>query len=205
MNAHRGELYMELGRSQEAVNILESVCVNLVVADLGNYVGLQNSLGAAYAYEKLGHYDKAMITFRKAHKLGEEWLGVGHIETLKFLANIAATHLRQGQNTEAQQIYQKIFNRRKTELGIGHPLTLTVLYNITQTYDSDGNKLKAVALSKELLELQLKHLGIDHMGTLLTQRGLGVLLTNMGKIARAFTFVSWKIGRSSWPEPSGCS
>jgi hypothetical protein len=61
-------------------------------------------------------------------------LGVEHPDTIRAMANLAATYQNLGKYTEAEKLEMQVLDARNRILGVEHPDTINAMANLASTY-----------------------------------------------------------------------
>ena len=81
-------------------------------------------------------------------EMTQKLLGAEHPDTLRSMANIAATYRNQGRWNEAEQLHMEM---RKKLLGAEHPDTLSSITNLAVTYRNQGRWNEAEQLEVQVM------------------------------------------------------
>lgn len=172
-----GSLYMELGQSQQALDLLTDVYSSAietfgVTHDIcGN---IQGSIGRAHRL--LGNYEQAEDFMILAVETLKKTVGAKHADTLgvmSVLANMYNTYLRR--YDQAKPIYLECLRLQVETLGTMHPSTLLTKSNLASLYCNIGEYSKGKAMLEECFEAQRQVLGADHPNTQITRANLNSL------------------------------
>jgi tetratricopeptide (TPR) repeat protein len=171
-----GIVYDGVGRSREAVDILEKVRDYRVQQhgreDPDTLKALSN-LGTAYI-----HLDRNQEAAKLFNELSEIYLrkfGPEHSGTLTTLHNLAVAYTGLNRVPEAIELFEQVVARRLKRFGPNHPDTLMTQGLLAKAYDAAGRTPEAVKLLEDVYDRQRKRDGADHLQTILVQSNLGGL------------------------------
>ncbi|KAK4246078.1 hypothetical protein C7999DRAFT_42471 [Corynascus novoguineensis] len=119
--------------------------------------------------------DKRTYEFRKK-KLGEK-----HPDTIKSMANLAATYHAQGRYKEAEKIKVVALALRRDVLGEKHPDTIWSTASLATTYHELGRSEEAEKINVEVLALQRDVLGEKHPDTIWSMGELAATYHELGR------------------------
>ncbi|KAJ7822753.1 hypothetical protein B0H13DRAFT_2291381 [Mycena leptocephala] len=126
--------------------------------------------------------------FREAESLEfmllEKWKqmhGTDHPDTLRAMANLAATYRKLGKYQEAEPLESIVLEKQKQLLGADHPDTLSAMSNLAATYRELGRYQEAEPLENIVLEKWKQLLGADHTDTLLAMANLAATYCELGR------------------------
>ncbi|KID96519.1 hypothetical protein MAJ_07455, partial [Metarhizium majus ARSEF 297] len=91
--------------------------------------------------------------------------GDDHPETLRSMANLAATYRGQGRLEEAEKLQMHVMGASKAKLGADHPDTLTSMDRLAFTWKSQGQDENALTLTKDCFRARHRVLGPEHQDT----------------------------------------
>ncbi|KAJ7857853.1 hypothetical protein B0H13DRAFT_2574097 [Mycena leptocephala] len=136
--------------------------------------------------------EQTTIKFREAESLDdmvlEKWKqmhGTDHPDTLRAMANLAATYRKLGRYQEAEPLESIVLEKRKQLLGADHTDTLLAMGNLADTYRKSGRYQEAERLESIVLEKQKQLLGADHPDTLLAMGNLAATYHKLGRYQEA--------------------
>ena len=125
------------------------------------------------AYEKFGWLLRDQRYFREAEivetqvlNARKRTLGGEHTDTLRAMANIAATYGRLNRYTEAEKLEMQILDIRNRILGAEHHDTIDAMKNVARTYRGLKKYAEAEKLSIKVLDARKKLLGSEHPDTI---------------------------------------
>jgi tetratricopeptide (TPR) repeat protein len=101
-----------------------------------------------------------------------------HPDTLRAMANLAATYGNQGRWDEAVVLEERVLEASKVAPGEQHPDTLTAMANLAVTYWNQGRWDEAVVLQERVLEARKVALGEQHPDTLTAVANLAFMKEN---------------------------
>ncbi|KAJ7614912.1 hypothetical protein FB45DRAFT_873781 [Roridomyces roridus] len=114
-----------------------------------------------------------------------ELLGEHHPNTLRAMANLAATYRKLGRYREAEPLEISVLKERQRLLGDNHPDTLLAMANLAATYWQLGRYREAEPLQVSVLKERQKLLGEDHPDTLLAMANLAITYQQLGRYREA--------------------
>ncbi|KAF5694437.1 hypothetical protein FDENT_1166 [Fusarium denticulatum] len=95
----------------------------------------------------------------RAWSLRQKVLGEKHPDTIKSMADLAATYHAQGRHDEDEKMAVKVLDFRRDVLGEKHPDTIASIASLAVTYHMQGRYNEAERLKHEALNLQREVLG----------------------------------------------
>jgi Tetratricopeptide repeat len=102
----------------------------------------------------------------KILQLRKEVLGEKHPNTIKSMADLAATYHQQGRSDEAEEIFINVLQLRKEMLGQKHPDTIRSMADLAATYHQQGRSDEDEEISIKILQLRKEVLGEKHPDTI---------------------------------------
>ncbi|KAE9399513.1 TPR-like protein, partial [Gymnopus androsaceus JB14] len=117
--------------------------------------------------------------------LCKQALGDHHPDTLRAMANLAATYRKLGKLEAAEKLEEEVLPLRKQVLGDHHPDTLMAMANLASTYWKLGKLEAAEKLEEEVLLLRKQVLGAHHPDTLSAMGNLASTYWALGKLEAA--------------------
>ncbi|KAI7762669.1 hypothetical protein LZL87_014290 [Fusarium oxysporum] len=102
----------------------------------------------------------------RAWGLRREVLGKKHPDTIRSMANLAATYHQQGRYDEDEEITVKVLELRREVLGKKHPDTISSMADLATAYHAQGRYDKALQLHQTALDLRRHVLGENHPDTM---------------------------------------
>ena len=132
----------------------------------------------AYANLRCGWWSK-MAELQRRH------LGVDHLAVATSLNNLALLYSNQGQNAQAEPLYQEALAIQEKALGLEHPAVATSLNNLAGLSSIQGQYARAERLYQRALAIQEKALGPEHPAVATSLNNLAGLYHNQGQYARA--------------------
>ena len=91
-----------------------------------------------------GRYEDAVKLEEKVLKETERLLGPEHPDTVRAMANLAATYRSQGRYEDAVKLEEKVLKETERLLGPEHPDTVLAMANLAAIYQSQGRYEDAV-------------------------------------------------------------
>jgi eukaryotic-like serine/threonine-protein kinase len=144
---------------------------------------LRSKLGVSFAY--LGEARTAAELFERARELYTEHLGVGHLDTLKSMHNLAASYNDLHRYGDAVKLAEETVALRKATIGPYHASTLMSMGSLANSYDGLGRLDDALKLREELLALHTAEFGLDHPDTFTSMNNLAGSYSALGRHAEA--------------------
>ncbi|EWZ78201.1 hypothetical protein FOCG_17346 [Fusarium oxysporum f. sp. radicis-lycopersici 26381] len=102
----------------------------------------------------------------RAWVLRRKVLGEKHPDTIRSMADLAATYHQQGRHDEDEEISVKVLDLRRQVLGEKHPDTIRSLADLGTTYHAQGRYDEAEELHQTALDLRRHVLGENHPDTM---------------------------------------
>jgi serine/threonine protein kinase len=174
-------LRVQLGeRLNHAAKLLEGDAVGdpLVVARLQDQLG-ESLYG-------LGHHEKALALFEKAHQTRATLLGPDQLDALSSKEKLAmALHKARGQYDRPEQLLREVLDARTTRLGPDNPEALRCKGNLAAVHCARGDYDRAESLYRELLQTQKDKLGDADMATLASKNNLASVYLMQGNYGQA--------------------
>ena len=94
--------------------------------------------------------------------LWRDVLGEKHPDTIRSMADLAATYHAQGRYNEAEKIKEEVLALRRNALGEKHPDTLQAMHDLAVTWNSLQRRPEALAMMQECFQWQCEALGETH-------------------------------------------
>ncbi|PCD25790.1 hypothetical protein AU210_012226 [Fusarium oxysporum f. sp. radicis-cucumerinum] len=110
----------------------------------------------------------------RAWVLRRKVLGEKHPDTIRSMADLAATYHAQGRHDEDEEIAIKVLELRREVLGEKHLDTIRSMAALATTYHEQGRYVEAEGIDQEVLDLRRELLGEKHPDTI---RSLAELAT----------------------------
>ncbi|KAF8446939.1 hypothetical protein BGX38DRAFT_615123 [Terfezia claveryi] len=165
--------------------------IDAVTKHMAQYAGVSNmsmndgcmSLGDVYRrhgrqHEALGWYRRALAGYEKV-------FGVGHLETLTTVHNMASVYDDQGQYGKALEWYGRALAGQEKALGADHPNTLTTVNNMAAVFQTQGQYEKALKWYGRAFAGSETALGVDHPDTLTTVHNMALVFDKQGQYEKA--------------------
>ncbi|KAL7268124.1 hypothetical protein RUND412_009268 [Rhizina undulata] len=125
--------------------------------------GAEASSAIGSAYEQLGFFNAAEVSYRSALTSFEKTLGSDHPSTLATLNDIASVFREQGRYKEVVEMFQKTLAGREKALGSHHPSTLITVNGIASVFSDQGRYSEALEMHQRALSGNEAALGSDHL------------------------------------------
>ena len=97
-------------------------------------------------------------------------LGVEHPNTIRAMANLAATYHNLGRYTEAEKLNIQVLDTRNRILGVEHPDTIMAMADLAETYDHLGKYTDAKKLKAQVLDSRTKISGQEHPDAIMAEK-----------------------------------
>jgi serine/threonine protein kinase len=136
-------------------------------------------------YESLGLYGRADDLLTRAVETRRRVLGADHPDTLKSMAELAATLHEEGRQVEAEKLERETFALRRKVLGPRDKATLASMVNLASTLSSEGHFSDAEIMQREALFLLRQTRGPENEDTLTCMSNLANTLSSEHKYAAA--------------------
>ncbi len=128
-------------------------------------------------YESLGLYSRSDDLLRRAVETRRRVLGPDHPDTLKSMAELAATLHEEGRQADAEKLERETFALRRKVLGPRDKATLASMVNLASTLKSEGHYSDAEAMQREALLLLRQTRGPENEDTLTCMSNLANTLS----------------------------
>ncbi|KAJ7066152.1 hypothetical protein C8F01DRAFT_1052203 [Mycena amicta] len=115
------------------------------------------------------------------------FLGAEHLDTIRAMANLAASYQTLGQYIDAKELQEKVLEQQTRLLGAEHPATILAMANLASTYGDLGQYIDAQKLGEKMLEQQTRLLGAEHPHTIQAMANLAVTYQALGQYTDAQT------------------
>ena len=134
---------------------------------------------AAFHYEDLGDYDKALELFTRLYKYREEELGEKDVYTIRALFNIGEVYIKQENYLKAVCMFKNVLSLYLQSIGKNNYAVMCTHERLIEAFDKWKKYDKALFYRKELLGISLEVRGADHPKTRQAMRDLcyGFMLT----------------------------
>ncbi|KAJ7614873.1 hypothetical protein FB45DRAFT_1109088 [Roridomyces roridus] len=158
--------------------------VNMLVPD---FTVVNSQFWSQYAriYYDGGKFEEAKGLYELNLQRQRELLGKHHPDTLRAMANLAATYWQLGRYREAEPLEISVLKQRQKLLGDDHPDTLRAMANLAATYRQLGRYREAEHLKGSVLKQRQKLLGDDHPDTLRAMANLAATYGQLGRYREA--------------------
>ncbi|KAJ3469775.1 hypothetical protein MRS44_003840 [Fusarium solani] len=121
----------------------------------------------------------------RAWDLRRDMLGEKHPDTIRSMANLAATYHEQGRYDEAERLKDKALDLRRDMLGEKHPDTIRSMADLAATYHEQGRYDEDEEISVKVLELRREMLGEKHPDTIRSMASLAATYHAQGRYDEA--------------------
>ncbi|KAJ0141538.1 Uncharacterized protein HZ326_15633 [Fusarium oxysporum f. sp. albedinis] len=121
----------------------------------------------------------------RAWVLRRKVLGEKHPDTIRSMADLAATYHAQGRHDEDEEIAVKVLKLRREVLGEKHPDTIRSMAALATTYHEQGRYVEAEGIDQEVLDLRRELLGEKHPDTIRSLADLGTTYHAQGRYDEA--------------------
>ncbi|EXK76697.1 hypothetical protein FOQG_18566 [Fusarium oxysporum f. sp. raphani 54005] len=137
-----------------------------------------------FLYDRGRWREKEPIDSR-AWGLRREVLGEEHPDTIRSMADLAATYHAQGRYDEAESICREVLELRREVLGEKHLDTISSMASLATTYHNQGRYDEAERLKDEVLALRWEVLGEKHPDTISSMADLAATYHQQGRYDEA--------------------
>ncbi|KAK6709693.1 hypothetical protein SNK04_010641 [Fusarium graminearum] len=137
-----------------------------------------------FLYERGRWREKEPVDSR-AWGLRRKVLGEKHPDTIRSMANLAATYHAQGRYDEDEEISVKVLELQREVLGEKHPDTISSMADLAATYHKQGRYDEAEGIYREVLDLQRELLGEKHPDTIRSMADLATTYHKQGRYNEA--------------------
>ena len=144
-----------LRHAETALNYAENLEI-----ETNNAARLCNKI--AYYIEDLADYEKAIIYYQKALRIGEKTIGKEHPDYAIHLNNLASVYYLQGRYDEAIEKYEEALRIDEKTIGKEHPEYAKHLSNLANVYYLQGRYDEAIEKYEEALQIDEKTIGKEH-------------------------------------------
>ena len=158
--------------------------LNLLPADHPNRVFVYRCLGAYF--RKLGAYDAAIETYRKAIALG----GDNELKRAENLHSLGLVQSDQNKNDQAIDSFKRALEIRKRLLPPSHPATAKLYNEMGGVFLNIGQYEEALDYFQKARMLELESLPENHIESARTLNNIGVTLFKLDRPQEALTFVN---------------
>ena len=126
------------------------------------------------ALSGIGEHAKAEARFRSTHTAACRTLGKKHVETARFLNNLAWQLDLMGRSVEAVPMYLEVIETYTLVLGLDHPQRLRSEVNLATALSNAGQFKEAEIVFVRAEEALIRVEGPYHQDTLIAQSNRGV-------------------------------
>jgi tetratricopeptide (TPR) repeat protein len=178
--------YWQVGRTSEAIDLLERV-----VADTVRLLGeehpdtLTARANLAVSYQQAGRTSEAIDLLERVVADTVRLLGEEHPDTLSARANLASSYRQAGRTSEAIDLLERVVADRRRLLGEEHPNTLTARGNLASSYQQAGHTSEAIDLLERVVADTVRLLGEEHPDTLSARGNLASSYRQAGRTSEA--------------------
>ena len=120
----------------------------------------------ALVFDHIGSWNEVEKLEVQVMEARKERFGSQHPDTLRSMANLAATYQSQGRWDEAEKLKVQVMEASKETLGSHHPDTLRTMANLAITYQSQGRLDEADVLLAQAIMLMEETMGSQHPTTI---------------------------------------
>jgi non-specific serine/threonine protein kinase/serine/threonine-protein kinase len=136
-------------------------------------------------YESLGLYGRAHVLLKQAVETRRRVLGAEHPDTLKSMAELAATLHEEGQEVESEKLHRETLVLRQKVLGPRDKATLASMVNLASALSRQGRFAEAEKMEREACILSSQTRGPENEDTLTCMSNLANTLSNEHKYSDA--------------------
>ncbi|KAJ6189139.1 hypothetical protein N7519_004047 [Penicillium mononematosum] len=154
------------------------------VCERGKEVSYLLARVSLYFYHR-GRWMDQQLVDERIYELRQQQLGEKHPDSIRSLANLAATYSTQGQYSEAERIALKALELRRQVLGKKHPDTILSLANLAAIYSIQGRFSEAEPIYLKALELRWQVLGKKHPDTVRSLANIAATYSSQGRYSEA--------------------
>ncbi|KAK0735992.1 hypothetical protein B0T21DRAFT_348114 [Apiosordaria backusii] len=133
-----------------------------------------------YLYDRGRWREKEPVDLR-AYEYRRELLGDKHPDTIRSMADLAATYHAQGRYDEDEKISVEVLALRRDVLGDKHPDTIGSMASLATTYHDQGRYDEDEKISVEVLALRRDVLGDKHPDTIWSMADLAATYHAQGR------------------------
>jgi tetratricopeptide (TPR) repeat protein len=132
-------------------------------------------------YWEQGQSEEAERLEEEVLAIRESTLGKRHPDTIRAMANLAATWRQQGRYGDAHNYEVEVLDLRKSVLGEHHPETINAMANLASSARQQGRTTEAEKLEIEVLDLRKGVLGDKHPDTINAMSNLAETWRQQGR------------------------
>jgi tetratricopeptide (TPR) repeat protein len=161
--------YVELGRPEQAAEILQSTLSSLKVLSFGNDHPdtLRVMMCLAATYFRQGTLDDAFALDEQVLNACRKFLGEDHPDTLRAKINLAGSYCeRRKWDSDAAMLGKDALDGCRRVVGEDHPDTMAAMSTLAIAYGHQGRGHDSEALAVKTLIDNKRVLGEDHPNTL---------------------------------------
>lgn len=141
--------------------------------------GVRVTLGETYA--GLGEYDLAKPHLERVVIIRESVLGADHRDTMQAMLTLANTLREQANETEAENIYQRVMGSARQLFGPDDELVMSAKDGVGLLRDQQSRFDEAGQLFAEVLATRERTLGDEHLETLTSMSNLTTVYQSQGR------------------------
>ncbi|KAJ4006998.1 hypothetical protein NW761_015248 [Fusarium oxysporum] len=130
----------------------------------------------------------------RAWVLRRKVLGEKHPDTIRSMADLAATYHAQGRHDEDEEIAVKVLELRREVLGEKHLDTIRSMAALATTYHEQGRYVEAEGIDQEVLDLRRELLGEKHPDTIRSMADLATTYHQQGRYDEALQLHQTALG-----------
>ncbi|KAI6777615.1 Nephrocystin-3, partial [Emericellopsis cladophorae] len=123
--------------------------------------------------------------YKRALRLRQQVVGEKHPDTIRSMAELAATYHAQGRYDEAEGICWEVLDLRREVVGEKHPDTIRSMADLATTYHSQGRYDAAEGICREVLDLRREVIGEKHPDTIKSMAELAATYHAQGRYDEA--------------------
>ncbi|KAL9615270.1 MAG: hypothetical protein Q9167_000241 [Letrouitia subvulpina] len=179
-------VYREVGRLQEALQLLERV-VEIRKRTLGgeHLTTLSSIHQLTIIYTEMGRFQEALQLAERVVEVSKRTLGEEHYDTLSSIHHLSVTYGEVGRFQEALQLTERVVEVSKRTLGEEHPDTLSSIHNLSAMYGEVGRFQEALQLTERVVEVVKRTLGEEHPDALSPICNLAIRYREAGRLQEA--------------------
>ena len=107
----------------------------------------------AIELQRVGNYDRAVLTAKKALRVAEENVGPNHPDVAESLNNLGLLYDIQGEYSKAEMLYKRALAIWEEKLGPDHPNVAAGLNNLAELYRIQNRDHEAAVLKRRAAEI----------------------------------------------------
>ncbi|KAH8586272.1 hypothetical protein B0O99DRAFT_602621 [Bisporella sp. PMI_857] len=129
-----------------------------------------------------GQYTRAEDVYAELSGTATRHLGANHPEAINILRHIGTLRENRGLHRESEEIHQEVLRKQRNVLPKAHPdifeSEASIGYSIGM---QEGRSEEGIEILKNVLERCTTALGEEHRVTLITQRGMAIIIADQGR------------------------